>query len=66
MVSRRVAETNYGRGTKAPAVFIARPRRQIGLNAAGVVNSVENRTDKKCRGYRLGHAMQTNLRHFGE
>jgi hypothetical protein len=22
MVSRRVAETNYGRGTKAPAVFI--------------------------------------------
>jgi hypothetical protein len=62
MVSRRRAETNYGRGTKAADVFIAWPRRQAGLNAASVVNSVENRTDKKYHGCRLGHIMQTNLR----
>jgi len=34
-------------------VVVAGPRRQVGLNAAGVVNSVENRADQKYCRYRL-------------
>jgi hypothetical protein len=34
-------------------VDIAGPRRQVGLKAAGLVNSVENRADQKYCRYRL-------------